>query len=244
MNPSIPRRGLLAGGFAAAALPRAAWSQAKPIRIGVLTDMVGVYAANTGQGSVTGAKLAIEDFAKLHPNVKVELVSADLQLQPDVAVGVAGDWFDNQGVDLITDVPLSSAAFAIGALVIGFLVDRANVRWIYPLMVVGWSLAGFATGFAESMGTLLLCRFLLGLFDFLAVTVVAFGHGVNRVEVVRACALQKLQWLRRLSCGLTKSKQSESSIFRNDFYAQHAEPRISRPRTSSSSLALEVLRRR
>ena len=58
-----------------------------------------------------------------------------------------------------------SAAFAIGALVIGFLVDRANVRWIYPLMVVGWSLAGFATGFAESMGTLLLCRFLLGLFE-------------------------------------------------------------------------------
>ena len=86
--------------------------------------------------------------------------------------------------------------------------------------------------------------FLLGLFDFLAVTVVAFGHGVNRVEVVRACALQKLQWLRRLSCGLTKSKRSESSTFRNDFYAQHAEPRISRPRTSSSSLALEVLRRR
>ncbi len=114
MNLSIPRRGLLAGGLAAAALPRSAWSQSKPIRIGVLTDMVGVYAANTGQGSVTGAKLAIEDFARMHPAVKVELVSADLQLKPVVAVGIAGDWFDNQGVDLITDVPLSSAAFAIG----------------------------------------------------------------------------------------------------------------------------------
>ena len=78
MNTSIPRRGLLATGLAAAALPRAAWSQAKPIRIGVLTDRVGVYSANTGQGSVVGAKLAIEDFAKLNPNVKVELVSADL----------------------------------------------------------------------------------------------------------------------------------------------------------------------
>jgi branched-chain amino acid transport system substrate-binding protein len=117
MNPFIPRRRILAGGLAAAALPRAAWAQARPIRIGVLTDMVGVYSANTGQGSVAGAKLAIEDFAKLHPDMKVELVSADLQLKPDVAVGIAGDWLDNQGVDLITDVPLSSAAFAIGDMV-------------------------------------------------------------------------------------------------------------------------------
>jgi branched-chain amino acid transport system substrate-binding protein len=117
MNPSIPRRGLLGAGMAAAVLPRAAWAQAKPIRIGVLTDMVGAYAANTGPGSVVGARLAVEDFAKLHPDVKVELVSADLQLKPDVAVQIAGDWLDNQGVDLITDVPLSSAAFAIGDMV-------------------------------------------------------------------------------------------------------------------------------
>jgi branched-chain amino acid transport system substrate-binding protein len=117
MTLSIPRRGLLAGGVAAAALPRRAYAQSKPIRIGVLTDMVGVYSANTGPGSVAGSKLAIEDFAKLHPDVKVELVSADLQLKPDVAVAIAGDWLDNQGVDLITDVPLSSAAFAIGDMV-------------------------------------------------------------------------------------------------------------------------------
>jgi len=117
MNASIRRRHVLAAGFAVAALPRAATAQSKPIRIGVLTDMVGAYAANTGPGSVAGTRLAIEDFSKLHPNVKVELVSADLQLKPDVAVGIAGDWLDNQGVDLITDVPLSSAAFAIGDMV-------------------------------------------------------------------------------------------------------------------------------
>jgi branched-chain amino acid transport system substrate-binding protein len=113
----IQRRHVLAGGVAAAALPRVARAQTKPIKIGVLTDMVGVYAANTGPASVVGAKLAIEDFAKMHPDVKVELVSADLQLKPDVAVGIAGDWINNQGVDLITDVPLSSAAFAIGDMV-------------------------------------------------------------------------------------------------------------------------------
>jgi branched-chain amino acid transport system substrate-binding protein len=48
--------------------------------------------------------------------MKVELVQADLQLKPDVALGIAADWFDNKGVDVVTDVPLSSAAFAIGDL--------------------------------------------------------------------------------------------------------------------------------
>jgi branched-chain amino acid transport system substrate-binding protein len=117
MNRFVRRREVLVGSLAVAAVPGAAWSQAKPIRIGVLTDMVGVYAANTGAGSVAGAQLAIEDFSKLHPEMKVELISADLQLKPDVAVGIAGDWLDNKGVDLITDVPLSSAAFAIADMV-------------------------------------------------------------------------------------------------------------------------------
>jgi branched-chain amino acid transport system substrate-binding protein len=113
----VTRRHVLAAASAAAVLPGAARAQSKPIRIGVLTDMVGVYAANTGIGSVNAVKLAVEDFSQLHPNVKVEVVSADLQLKPDVAVGIAGDWLDNQGVDLIADVPLSSAAFAIGDMV-------------------------------------------------------------------------------------------------------------------------------
>ena len=113
----LSRRRVLAASAAIAAAPRPGWTQTKPIRIGVLTDMVGVYSANTGPGSVAASKLAIEDFARAHPEVKVELVSADLQLKPDVAVGIAGDWLDNQGVDLITDVPLSSAAFAIGDMV-------------------------------------------------------------------------------------------------------------------------------
>jgi branched-chain amino acid transport system substrate-binding protein len=115
MNTTLRRRHVLAGGLAAAAATPAR-AQSKPIRIGVLTDMVGVYSANTGPGSVAGAKLAIEDFAKLHPEVKVELVSADFGLKPDVAVSIAGGWFDNDGIDLITDLPVSSAAFAVSDL--------------------------------------------------------------------------------------------------------------------------------
>jgi branched-chain amino acid transport system substrate-binding protein len=114
MGPIPTRRAVIATGIAAAALPRRAHAQQKPIRIGVLTDMNGPYAANTGAGSVLGTQMAAEDFMRQHPDIKVEVISADLQLKPDVALGISADWFDNQGVDVVTDVPLSSAAFAIG----------------------------------------------------------------------------------------------------------------------------------
>jgi ACS family hexuronate transporter-like MFS transporter len=58
-----------------------------------------------------------------------------------------------------------SLAFALGAISVGFIVDRVSVRWVYPLMVFGWSLAGICTGFAGSFAMLLGCRFMLGLFE-------------------------------------------------------------------------------
>ncbi|HME27302.1 MAG TPA: ABC transporter substrate-binding protein [Acetobacteraceae bacterium] len=117
MSTSIRRRALLGAAAAAATLPRRARAADKPIRIGVLTDMAGPYAANTGLGSVLGAQMAVEDFMRNNPSIKAEVVQADLQLKPDVAVAITRDWFDNQGVDVVTDVPLSSAAFAIADLV-------------------------------------------------------------------------------------------------------------------------------
>jgi branched-chain amino acid transport system substrate-binding protein len=102
--------------LAAGALPSRVRAADKPIRIGVLTDMAGAYAANTGPGSVLGAQMAVEDFVRAHPGMKAEVVQADLQLKPDVALAIAADWYDNKGVDVVTDVPLSSAAFAIGDL--------------------------------------------------------------------------------------------------------------------------------
>ena len=117
MTASITRRAALGTGLAATAVPRRARAQRAPIRIGVLTDMGGPYAANTGPGSVVGAQLAVEDFVAANPGIPVEVVSADLQMKPDVAMAICGKWIDSDGVDVITDVPLSSAAFAIGDLV-------------------------------------------------------------------------------------------------------------------------------
>lgn len=58
-----------------------------------------------------------------------------------------------------------SIGFAIGIFSTGFIVDRTNVRWVYPVMVLGWSVAGVLTGFAGSFWTLLTARFMLGLFE-------------------------------------------------------------------------------
>ena len=58
-----------------------------------------------------------------------------------------------------------SFAFAVGAIVTGTVVDRANVRWVYPLLVLGWSAAAVLTGFASCFAMLLGCRLLLGLFE-------------------------------------------------------------------------------
>ena len=56
-------------------------------------------------------------------------------------------------------------AFALGAIIFGWLADRINVRWLYALAVLAWSVAGFATGLVQTFAMLLLCRSALGLFE-------------------------------------------------------------------------------
>src|SRR5688572_18663775 len=41
-------------------------------------------------------------------------------------------------------------AFAAGSLVFGLLADRISIRWLYPIALFGWSVAGFATGLSGS----------------------------------------------------------------------------------------------
>lgn len=56
-------------------------------------------------------------------------------------------------------------AFALGSFVFGILVDRWNVYWVYPLALLGWSIVGFLTGFAEGFWSLLAFRLMLGFFE-------------------------------------------------------------------------------
>ena len=82
------------------------------VKIGVLSDMSSLYADIGGPGSVAAAKMAIADFTKDHPNVKVDLISGDHQNKPDIGTQIANQWYDVDKVDMIIDVPNSGVALA------------------------------------------------------------------------------------------------------------------------------------
>src|SRR6201996_2683240 len=74
------------------------------IKIGVLSDFSGPFADQVGKGSLVGAELAAEDFAKEAGDLKVEIVSADHQNKPDIGVAIARRWVDEEGIDAIVDL--------------------------------------------------------------------------------------------------------------------------------------------
>jgi branched-chain amino acid transport system substrate-binding protein len=86
------------------------------VKIGVLSDMSSVYADVTGPGSVTAAKLAVEDFGAAAKGMKVEIISGDHQNRPDIGSSIANSWFDLDKVDVIVDVPNSGVALAVSEI--------------------------------------------------------------------------------------------------------------------------------
>jgi len=103
-------------GFAAALL-LAAGAHAQitkdTIKIGVLADMSSLYADLGGPGSLMAAKMAVEDFGGTLNGKKIEVVGADHQNKPDIGAQIARQWFDQDGVDMITDLTTSSVALAV-----------------------------------------------------------------------------------------------------------------------------------
>src|SRR6266478_4304446 len=86
------------------------------VKIGLLTDMSGLYADGSGLGSVAAAKLAIADFNAAAEGMKIELISADHLNKPDLGSGLANSWFDVDKVDVIVDVPNSGIALAVSEI--------------------------------------------------------------------------------------------------------------------------------
>ena len=76
------------------------------IKIGVLTDMNGPASTPTGQGSLTAAQMAIDDFGGKVLGKPISLIVGDHQLKPDIGGGIARRWYDVEQVDLILDVPV------------------------------------------------------------------------------------------------------------------------------------------
>ena len=91
-------------------------ASAQGVKIGVLNDQSGVYADYGGKYSVDAARMAIEDFGGEVLGHKVELVTADHQNKPDLAVSIARRWYDADGVDMITELTTSTVALAVQEL--------------------------------------------------------------------------------------------------------------------------------
>jgi branched-chain amino acid transport system substrate-binding protein len=91
----------------------------RSIKIGVLNDASGPYSDNAGEGSVTAAKMAAEDFMQTHPDFKVEIISADHQNKAGVGAAIARRWIEQEHVDAIADVPNSAVGLAVNEVVRG-----------------------------------------------------------------------------------------------------------------------------
>src|SRR5574343_146996 len=115
------KRKLIAAAVAATLAGGAGFAQAQKlsgdsVKIGVLTDMSGVYADYGGPGAVAAAKLAVQDFGGKMFGKPIEVVNADHQNKPDIAKNVTQQWFDRDKVDMTVENLNSAVALTIQAL--------------------------------------------------------------------------------------------------------------------------------
>jgi branched-chain amino acid transport system substrate-binding protein len=89
----------------------------KIVKIGVLTDLSSLYADLGGPGSILAAQMAVEDSGLTSKGWTIDVISGDHQNKPDIGVGIARKWFDEDKVDVIADVPNSGVALAVAAVV-------------------------------------------------------------------------------------------------------------------------------
>ncbi len=86
------------------------------LKLGVLNDLGGAFADLGGTGSVVAAQMAVDDFGGQVLGRKIVVISADSQNKPDVATGIARQWFDSEKVDAILDPVPSAVALNILSL--------------------------------------------------------------------------------------------------------------------------------
>jgi branched-chain amino acid transport system substrate-binding protein len=104
----------LTAALATAFAPAQAQISDNAVRIGVLTDLSGVYSDVSGKGTVVATQMAIDDFvAKEKPTFKVEMVSADHQNKGDIAANKAREWFEREKVDVASELVTTSVALAV-----------------------------------------------------------------------------------------------------------------------------------
>ena len=86
------------------------------IKIGIITDMSGLYSDIDGQGGVEAMRMAVAELGGAINGKKIEILYADHQNKADVAAAKAREWFDTQGVDMLVGGTTSSTGLAMSAI--------------------------------------------------------------------------------------------------------------------------------
>lgn len=187
LRSSIAGLLLLAGSSAQAEIKGGA------IRIGVLTDMTGIFATAMGPGSVEAARMAAEEFGGKINGRPIEILQADHQNKPDIAVAIARRWFEQDGVQAIADGGSSGAALGVQELVRSngkiFLISGAGANQLTDEACaptsVQWTHDAYSTATAVVSGIMQTSKepwfFITG--DY------AFGHSVEATARARIAEL-------------------------------------------------------
>ena len=101
---------------AASLLPAQAQISGDTIKIGIITDMSGLYSDIDGQGGVEAMRMAVAEMGGAINGKKIEIVYADHQNKADVAASKAREWFDTQGVDMLIGGTTSSTNLSMAAV--------------------------------------------------------------------------------------------------------------------------------
>lgn len=103
-------RTLLLASLVAVAMP--AMADENTVRIGVLTDMSGPFADIDGPGGVEAVRMSVEDYGGKAKGKPVEVIFADHQNKPDIALSILRQWYDERGVDMALEFTTSTVGLA------------------------------------------------------------------------------------------------------------------------------------
>src|SRR5437588_8215950 len=130
---STSRRTLLRNSAATAAVLSLDWTrasaQAETVRIGLIYDLTGPFAAGGSVASSIGAQIAIDlvnEKGGIGGKYKIAPVAADSQSKPDVAINEANRLIDQEKIDIINGVYASSHAVPLAAKV----EQQKKILWI------------------------------------------------------------------------------------------------------------------
>lgn len=135
------------------AVPAHAQISGDTIKIGIITDMSGLYSDIDGQAGVEAIRMAVADMGGNINGKKIEVLYADHQNKADVAAAKAREWFDTQGVDMLIGGTNSGTALAmakvaaekkklfiaIGAATAALTNEQCNpytVHWAYDTVAL------------------------------------------------------------------------------------------------------------